>query len=109
LLLGSAALVAVTPGGLIKVFAVLVLLGSVSSLVFQWGTKARDAAKRQDEWTSLEKKIVGVGKFDFESQLPEWQACAAEIEAGEDAIKKKWFDSSESEARRILKMNPVAR
>lgn len=71
---------------IIKWCAAVIAGGSILSLVFGFGNKARDSAKRGTEWTHLERDIDVVGQRDFtEEQLAQWEAAANEIEAGEPA------------------------
>jgi len=72
------------------------------SLVFQWGAKARDAAKRVAAWSQLESEIVRVGLVGFDEQtLAAWEAKAAELEKDEPAANKYLVWLAESEARRL--------
>ena len=71
---------------IIKWCAAVVSVGSIAALVFGFGNKARDSAKRSTEWTHLERDIDAAGQRDFtEAQLSQWESQANEIEAGEPA------------------------
>ena len=74
---------------LLPFFVFAFVVANAVSLVFQWGSKARDSAKRSAEWTQLEKDLEKVGprKADDE-KVTAWNARAAEIEAGEPAINQ---------------------
>lgn len=73
----------------IKACVAVVSAGSIAALVFGFGNKARDGAKRSTEWALLERDIEAAGERDFtEDQLSLWSARANEIEAGEPAANK---------------------
>ena len=74
---------------IIKYCAVAIAAGSICSLVFGFGSKARDSAKRSPEWAYLERDIEAAGERDFaEAQLSAWSARSNEIEAGEPAANR---------------------
>lgn len=57
---------------------------NVVSLVFQWGAKARDAAKRSGDWTTLERDMQLIGQAGAsDDKLNQWRARCAEIETSE--------------------------
>lgn len=83
---GSVAFANVTDPAIIKVCTATIAVLSTASLVFGFGNKARDSAKRTAEWTQLERDIEAAGERDFtEPQINQWAARANEIESGEPA------------------------
>lgn len=67
--------------------AALITVSGAASLVFGFGTKARDSAKRSAEWALLERDIELAGQRDFdESNLNNCAARCNEIESGEPAM-----------------------
>lgn len=87
---GSAAIAKVlSPDVLAWGGSVLVVATSLS-LVFGYGAKARDAAKRATEWALLDRDINAVGPTAFTpEQINAWAARCNEIEAGEPAPNVK--------------------
>jgi hypothetical protein len=86
LIAGSVAFANVTDTEIVRFASAFVAIAGASSLVFGFGSKARDSAKRSAEWAQLERDIESAGERDFvESQLNEWAARCNEIEAGEPA------------------------
>ncbi len=84
LLSGSVAFANVTDALVVKYAAAIVTLVGAAALVFGFGSKARESAKRSAEWALLERDIESAGERDFvEAQLNEWAARCNEIEAGE--------------------------
>lgn len=83
---GSVGFANVADPTIIKWCACAITLSSAASLVFAFGTKARDSSKRAPEWALLERDMENVGERHFiETQLNEWAARCNEIEAGEPA------------------------
>ena len=86
LLAGSAALARVADPLVVTAAAGVVFVGTAAALVFAWGPRARDAARRASDWAVLEMQIEQVGARDFtEDQLTTWAARCNEIEATEAA------------------------
>jgi hypothetical protein len=86
LISGSVAFANVTDPQIVKYAAAAVTLVGAVALVFGFGNKARESAKRSAEWAFLERDIESAGERDFvEAQLNEWAARCNEIEAGEPA------------------------
>lgn len=95
LVLGSAAWASITEHDTLAVAGALVFALSGASLVFGWGTKARDAAKRCAEWVGLEKQIELVGARTFtEADLATWAARANEIESGETGPNQHMLEAA---------------
>lgn len=68
----------------VKWAAAVLFVLTAMSLVFGWGNKARDGARRASEWATLERDIEAAGERGFtEQQLAEWFARCNEIEIGE--------------------------
>ncbi|MDN4038675.1 hypothetical protein [Massilia sp. YIM B02443] len=86
LLAGSAALAKVADPQIVQWCAVVITANTAASLVFGFGTKARDSAKRSSEWALLERDIEARGERSFvEADLNTWCARCNEIEASEPA------------------------
>lgn len=86
LLAGSAVISRLADPQVILVAAAVIFVGTAASLVFSWGTKARDAAKRSAEWSALHRDIDATGERQFtEVQLDSWFGRCNELEAGEPA------------------------
>lgn len=70
-----------------------ITLASTFALVFGYGNKARDSAKRSTEWAQLERDIERIGQRDFtENDINEWASRANDIEAGEPAVHRVLFE-----------------
>jgi hypothetical protein len=83
---GSIAFANVANPNVVRYAAALVTMAGIASLVFGFGSKARESAKRSAEWALLERDIESAGERDFtEQQLSDWSARCNEIEAGEPA------------------------
>jgi hypothetical protein len=83
---GSLAFSRIADPGVVQWCAAVITVSSAASLVFGFGAKARDSARRNSEWTLLERDIELAGQRDFtESDLAKWAARCNEIEAGEPA------------------------
>lgn len=66
---------------------------NVIALVFSYGNKARDSAKRASDWALLERDIDLAGERDFtEQQLNKWLARCNEIEAGEPSAHRRLME-----------------
>jgi hypothetical protein len=86
LISGSIAFANVADPVIVKYSAAAVTFAGVAALVFGFGNKARESAKRSAEWALLERDIESAGERDFtEHQLNDWAARCNEIEAGEPA------------------------
>lgn len=84
---GSVAIAKVTSPEFVSMAVAVIFTGTAASLVFGWGGKSRDAAKRAVDWASLERDIEAAGERQFsEAQLGEWGARCNDIEAGEPAL-----------------------
>jgi hypothetical protein len=87
----------------------IIFAGNVSSLVFGWGSKARDAAKRAAEWVTLDRDIEKAGERHFtEDDLKLWYARCSEIESSEPAQNQALFDSCFRRACLLLRVKPPA-
>lgn len=107
LLAGSFAFAKVADPEIVKWCAVAITLSSACSLVFGFGSKARDAAKRSSEWALLERDIEAAGERDFkESNLSEWAARTNGLEAGEPAAHPGLFERANVRACEALGSKP---
>lgn len=87
LVAGSVALARVAEPVFVNWSVAIIFLGTSAALVFGWGGKARDAAKRSTEWARLERDIEAAGERSFtEAQLAEWAGRCNDIEAGEPSL-----------------------
>lgn len=83
---GSLAFAHIADPIIVQWSAAVITASTAASLVFGFGGKARDSARRNAEWALLERDIELVGQRDFtEIDLAKWAARCAEIEAGEPA------------------------
>lgn len=83
-------------------FLLVIVLANSWGLVFQWGAKSRDAAKRYDDWAKLDVKIQQVGLIAYtEEQYAEWNSEASALETGEAQPNRHLVARAEDEARRI--------
>jgi hypothetical protein len=95
LIAGSVALFRLVDPQILTACLAVIFVGTACSLVFSWGTKARDAAKRASEWMSLDRDIEAAGERTFtEPQLDGWSARCNEIESGEPAPNKVLLERS---------------
>ena len=62
LVAGSVAFVRVTDAHLLQACSAALVVGTSAALVFGWGTKARDAAKRCADWAGLDRDIARTGE-----------------------------------------------
>jgi hypothetical protein len=104
---GSYAFAKVADPDTVKWCAVAITTSSLASLVFGFGSKARDSAKRSSEWALLERDIEAAGERDFtEDQLNEWFARCNTIEAGEPAMHPALFERANGRACAALSLRP---
>jgi hypothetical protein len=83
---GSLAFSRLAEPAMVQWCAAVITISSAASLVFGFGAKARDSAKRNSEWALLERDIELAGQRNFtEDDLSKWSARCNEIEAGEPA------------------------
>lgn len=109
LLAGSVALARVADPWAVQIAAAVIFAGTAASLVFGWGNKARDAARRSSDWTSLERDINAAGERTFtEDQLDEWAARCVEIEAAEPTQNARMLDAAYLKAAEGLGVEPPA-
>ncbi|MFY1885171.1 hypothetical protein ACOTCJ_25800 [Achromobacter xylosoxidans] len=93
-----------------RIAGALVAVATMSSLVFGYAAKARDAAKRATEWAMLDRDINAVGPTDFTAQqVNSWAARCNEIEAGEPAPNKRLFQQSYERACIALGGTPTVK
>lgn len=93
LVLGSAVAVRLSNGDALAWGGLMVLVGNSASLVFGWGNKARDAARRSAEWVGLERQIEAAGERHFtESDVAGWAARCNEVESGEPAPNERLLE-----------------
>lgn len=86
ILCGSLAFAKIAEPALVQWCAAAITVSSAASLVFGFGAKARDSARRNSEWALLDRDIELAGQRDFtEGDLAKWAARCNEIEAGEPA------------------------
>jgi hypothetical protein len=90
----------------LTVLLLTIVIANIWGLVFQWGAKSRDAAKRFDAWAALEGKMIKIGLISFnEENLKDWEREMVELELGEPKINAYLALRAECEARRVLQ-NP---
>ena len=103
LIAGSVALARVLDPLVITWCIAVIFAGTAGSLVFGWGAKARDAAKRASEWVALDKDIEAAGERHFtEQQLNEWTARCNEVESSEPAANSLLLDECHRRACNAL-------
>lgn len=94
--------------GFIILASLIILLVNSWGLVFQWGTKARDAAVRADQWTDLEVEMRKIGLVAHgEEDARDWEAKAAELNIGEAATNKHLQYLAELETKRALDLEDI--
>lgn len=104
---GSVAIAKVAHPEQVQYSVAAIFIGTAASLVFGWGNKARDAAKRSTEWARLEQEIESAGERNFtESQLSEWAAKCSEIEHGEPAAHPGLWERTYLQACKSLGHEP---
>lgn len=100
---GSVAFANVAAPEVVKACAIVITAGSTASLVFGFGAKARDAARRCSDWALLERDIEAVGERDYtEAKINEWKARCNDIEAGEPAPNTRLFERCHARALESL-------
>lgn len=93
LVAGSVAFARLANQQVIAACVAVIFVGTSASLVFGWGSKARDAAKRSADWVGLERDIEATGERGFtEADLDRWSARCNEIESGEPAANQTLFE-----------------
>lgn len=104
---GSLAFSKLAVNDLVQWCAALITISSAASLVFGFGAKARDSAKRNSEWALLERDIERAGQRDFtEENLSTWAARCNEIEAGEPAAHPGLWEACYQRACASLGQTP---
>jgi hypothetical protein len=104
---GSVAYAKVADEKLLKISVAAVAFSSALSLVFSWGSKARDSSKRSAEWALVERDMEAVGERSFtEDNLNAWSARCNELEAGEPAPNTALLERSYQRACRTLGSTP---
>ena len=107
LIAGSFAFVNLLNQEILKIAIGVVTAGNALSLVFGFGAKSRDSAKRTTEWALLERDIEAKGARDYvESDLSTWSARCNELEAGEPAPNKRLLEQSYLRACTALGSTP---
>jgi hypothetical protein len=107
LLSGSYAFAKVADPLVVQWCAVAITLSSACSLVFGFGSKARDAVKRSTDWALLEKDIEAAGERNFtEDQLAEWAARCNGLEAGEPPAHPALFERANVRACEAMGSTP---
>jgi hypothetical protein len=108
LIAGSVALANVSSPVVVQWAAAVIFLGTACSLVFSWGNKARDAARRASDWVNLDRAVAAAGERSFtEDQLDEWMARCNEIEANEPASNDRLLERCYKEACATLGSEPA--
>lgn len=108
LIAGSVALANVTDPQIIQAAAAVIFAGTAAALVFGWGNKARDAAKRFVDWVALERDIDAAGERTFtEADLDAWQARCTAIESGEPAPNVRLLEACYRKACLSLGSTPT--
>ena len=103
---GSVAFTGVLDPAMLKVLAFFLVLGSAPALVFNWGGKARDSAKRAAEWAEVERGIEEAGERRFtEEDLDKWTARCNEVGATEALMHRLIQERSFRRACRVLGRN----
>jgi len=83
--------------------AIIITAGSTASLVFGFGAKARDAARRCADWAQLERDIDACGERDYtEAHINAWKARCNEIEVGEPAPNVRLLERCHARALESL-------
>lgn len=110
LVCGSLAFANIATPNIVLLCGAAVVIGNSLSLVFGFGNKARDAARRSAEWTALDRQIDAAGERSFtEAQLDEWKARCSEIESGEPALHPGLFERSYLRACESIGAVPTAK
>lgn len=107
ILAGSFAFAKVADPAIVSWCAIAITTSSAASLVFGFGTKARDSAKRSSEWALLERDIELPGERNFtEDQVALWTSRCNEIEAGEPAAHPALFERANHRACEAMGSKP---
>lgn len=107
LVAGSVSFVKVADPQFLQVSAAVLVIATSASLVFTWGAKARDAAKRCSDWIALDRDIARAGERYFEErQLDEWKARCNEVESNEPAPNLILWEQSYARACASLGREP---
>lgn len=85
----------------------VVVLATTCSMVFGFGAKAQDAAKRATEWAMLDRDINAIGPQGYTpDQVNSWAARCSEIEAGEPAPNLRLLQRSYERACEAIGAEP---
>ncbi|XYJ11793.1 hypothetical protein ACSUZJ_07330 [Telluria sp. B2] len=107
LLGASAAFAKVADPQVVQWCAAVITGTSAASLVFGFGTKARDSAKRSSEWALVERDIEARGERAFdEADLNKWAARCNELEAGEPAANSALLEKCYLRTCEVLGCKP---
>jgi len=107
ILLGSVAFGKISDPAIVQWCAAIITASSAASLVFGFGTKARDSSKRNAEWALLEKEIEARGERSFDdSDIAKWSARCNELEAGEPAAHPALLEECYQRACKALGSTP---
>lgn len=107
ILAGSLAFAKVANQEIVQWAAAAIATSSAASLVFGFGGKSRDSAKRSAEWTLIERDIEARGERAFtEEDINKWAAWCNEIEAGEPAAHPGLFERCNDRACEAMGSNP---
>lgn len=105
---GSVAFVNLLNIDILKISLGIVTAGNALSLVFGFGVKSRDSAKRSAEWTMIERDMEARGVRHYEeTDLNNWAARCNDLEAGEPAPNKTLLDQSYVRACLALGSTPT--
>lgn len=108
LLAGSVTLANVSAPTVVQWATAAIFAGTAASLVFGWGSKARDAARRVSDWVNLERDVDAAGERDFtEAQLDAWAARCNDIEAAEPALNTRMLERAYRQACESLGAQPA--
>lgn len=107
MLAGSAALAKIADPRFVQWCGVAITASSAASLVFAFGTKSRDSAKRSAEWALVERDIAACGERGFtEDDINKWEARCNEIEAGEPAAHPGLWERCNFRACEVMGSKP---
>lgn len=107
ILAGSAALAKIADPRIVQWCAAAITASSAASLVFGFGTKSRDSAKRSAEWALIERDIEALGERSFtETDVNKWAARCNELEAGEPAAHPGLIERCSIRASEALGAKP---
>jgi hypothetical protein len=109
LIAGSVALANVANPVTVQIAAAVIFAGTAAALVFGWGSKARDAARRHGDWTAIEREIDAAGERRFsEADLDRWASRCNEVEASEPAPNRFMIERAYRTACTSLGATPTA-